>query len=283
MDLTRRFVFRGNASAIAGQIFRPRKIIVDVAGGASSLGVSGGRSQSQINGMAFGEIIKFGSAYTLAEGLFDDEKQAAAVTDHKGKQSQLNSTTTVTAETREVSVGVKPIVTIKRVRGTLISRAPAGSGEPAIAPARDTTIQGVSVGGFGLVVDLNVSLFQKYDTRSKVLAAADDPKVTEKNRNHFVLDAAIEGVKPGRASMVQRYGVMYTTIVKEIRWEGKPYPGAKIDGHSVIVPDFGTVYFGELFVHSSERRLTMVRFELGSPWGGYADVGDVGSNGSLFP
>jgi hypothetical protein len=82
---------------------------------------------------------------------------------------------------------------------------------------------------------------------------------------------------------VQRYGVLYATIVREIRWEGRPYPGAKIDGHSVIVPDFGTVYFGELFVASSERRLTMVRFELGSPVGGYADVGDVSSNGSLFP
>jgi len=283
MNLIRRFVFRGNASPIAGQIFRPRTIIIDVKGGASSLGVSGGRSQAQIDGQEFGEIIKFGSAFTLAEGLFDDDKEAAAVTDHKGKQSSLTSTTTVTAETREVSVGVKPIVTLKRVRGTLVSRAPSGSGEPSIAPARDTTIQGVSIGGFGLVVDLNVSFFQKYDTRSKVLAAADDPKVVGKYASHFVSDAAIEGVKPSRTAIVQRFGVLYTTIVRELRWEGKPFPGATIDGHSVIVPNFGTVFFGELFIASSERRLTMVRFELGTPIGGYADVGDVSSNGSLFP
>ena len=283
MDLTRRFVFRGNASAIAGQIFRPKTIIVDVKGGASSLGVSGGRSQSQISGNAFGDFIKFGSAFTLAEGLFDDQKHAEAVTNHKGRQSELTSTTTVTADTRDVSVGVKPIVAIKRVRGTLVSRSPAGSGEPSISPARDTTIQGVTIGGHGLVVDLNVSFFQKYDTRSKVLAAADDPKVAEKSRIHFVSDASVEGVRPSRAAIVQRGGVLYTTIVRAIRWEGKPYPGAKIDGHSVIVPDLGTVYFGELLVASTERRMTMVRFELGSPVGGYADVGDVGSNGTLFP
>jgi hypothetical protein len=282
MDLTRRFVFRGNASAIAGQIFRPKTIIVDVGCGASSLGVSGGRSQSQVTGKSFGDVIKFGSAFTLAEGLFDDQKRAAAVTDHKGKQSDLDSTTTVTAETREVSVGVKPIVAIKRVRGTLVSRAPRGSGEPSIVPARDTTIQGVDIGGFGLTVDLNVSFFQKYDTRSKVLAAADDPKIFERNATHFVAGATVEGQRSGRG-LVQRYGVLYTTIVRELRWEKKPYPGAKIDGHSVIVPDFGTVYFGELLVHSSERRLTMARFELGSPEGGYADVGDVTSNGGLFP
>jgi len=278
----RRFVFRGNASAIAGQIFRPKTIIVDVGCGASSLGVSGGRSQAQINGKAFDDIIKFGSAFTLAEGLFDDAKQAAAVTDHKGRQSDLTSTTTVTAETREVSVGVRPVVMLKRVRGTLVSRAPQGSGEPSIAPARDTTIQGVDIGGYGLAVDLNVGFFQKYDTRSKVLAAADDQKVLQKNATHFVAGALVEGQRSGRG-LIQRHGVLYTTIVRELRWEKKPYPGAKIDGHSVIVPDFGTVYFGELFIHSSERRLTMVRFELGSPIGGYADIGDVGSNGSYYP
>jgi hypothetical protein len=282
MDLTRRFVFRGNASAIAGQIFRPQTIIVDVNGG-SSLGVSGGRSQSQIQGKAFGEIIRFGSAFTLAEGLFDDEKEAAAVTDHRGRQSQLASTTKVTAETREVSVGIKPIVIIKRVRGTLVSRSPsAGSGEPSITPARDTTIQGVMIGPNALTVNLNVGFFQKYDTRSKLLAAADDPKTFGTHGSHFVRGATVEGQSVGNG-LISRDGVIYATIVKELKWEGKPPTDARIDGHSVVVKNFGTVYFGELLINAHERRLTMVRFELGSPVGGYTDVGDVVTNGGGFP
>jgi hypothetical protein len=284
MDVTRRFVFRGHASAAAGQIYRPKTIIVDVKGGASSLGVSGGRSQSQIGGASFGDIIKFGSAFTLAEGLFDDEKQAAAVTDHKGRQSQLSSTTTVTAETREISVGIKPVVTIKRVRGTLVSRSSvAGSGEPSIVPGRDTTIQGVLIAGSALSVNLNVGFFQKYDTRSKVLAASDDPKAFRSYANQFAIGATIEGVAAARPTLISRDGVIYTTIVKELRWEGKPPGNARIDGHSVIVRDFGTVYFGELLIDKEERRLTMVRFELGSPVGGYCDFIDVGSNGGGFP
>jgi hypothetical protein len=284
MDLTRRFVFRGNASAIAGQIYRPKTIIVDVNCGASSLGVSGGRSQAQIDGKSFGDIIKFGSAFTLAEGLFDDEKQAAAVTDHKGRQSQLSSTTTVTAETREISVGIKPVVTIKRVRGTLVGRsAVAGSGEPSIAPGRDTTIQGVVIGGSALTVNLNVGLFQKYDTRSKVLAAADDLKSFKSYGNHFAIGATIEGVAPERPTLISRDGIIYATIVRELKWEGKPPSHARIDGHSVIVKDFGTLYFGELLINAHERRLTMARFELGSPIGGYADMGDVVTDGSGFP
>ena len=284
MDLTRRFVFRGNASAIAGQIFRPKTIIVDVKCGGSALGVSGGRSQSQINGQSFGDIIKFGSAFTLAEGLFDDPKQAAAVTDHRGQQSQLSTTTTVTAETREISVGIKPVVSIKRVRGTLVSRSSvAGSGEPSITPARDTTIQGVTIGGNALTVNLNVGFFQKFDTRSKVFAASDDVKSFQRYGNHFVLGATVEGQSPPRPGLITGDGVIYTTIVKELKWDGKPPTNARIDGHSVIVNDFGTVYFGELLIYKYERRLTMVRFELGSPIGGYCDFVDVGSDGGGFP
>src|SRR5262245_62060027 len=113
MDLTRRFVFRGNAAALGGQIVRPASIVIDLDG-ASSLGVSGGRSQAQIKGRAFGDFVKFGSAFTLAEGLFDDLKRASDVTNQKGRQVELNSTTTVTSEVRELTIGRKPLVTVKR-------------------------------------------------------------------------------------------------------------------------------------------------------------------------
>jgi hypothetical protein len=285
MDLTRRFVFRGNASAVAGQIYRPKTIIVDVKGGASSLGVSGGRSQSQIGGASFGDIIKFGSAFTQAEGRFDDEKRAAAVTDHKGKQSELSTTTTVTAETREISVGIKPLVTIKRARATLISRSPrGGSGEPSITPTRDTTIQGVIIAGNELSVTLNVAFFQKYDTRSKVLAAADDRKCFERYGNHFVSGATVEGRSVGRGGLISHRGTIYATLVQELKWaSGKPPSHARIDGHSVVVKDFGTVYLAEMLISEGEVRVTMARVELGSPIGGYCDFVDVGSNGGGFP
>jgi len=285
MDLTRRFVFRGNAAALGGQIVRPKTIIVDVDG-ASSLGVSGGRSSAEIKGRSFGDFIRFGSAMTFAQGLFDDEKAASAVTEHKGRQEDLTTSTTVTAETREVVVGRAPlpVFTAKRIRATLVSRKPEPnpSGEPSIAPAKDTTIQGVDIGGRVLEVHVNTSLFQKYDTRSKLVAAANDPKFIRSYGQHLVTTATIEGQRR-KAGLISSSGVIYTTIVEKITWKGKPYPGASIDGHSVIVPDFGTIFFGELLIASSERRLTMARFELGSPDGGYVDFVDVGSNGSVYP
>ncbi len=283
MDLTRRFVFRGNASALSGQIVRPKTVIVDLDG-ASSLGVSGGRSQAQIKGRSFGDFVRFESAMTFAEGLFDDAKAASAVTEHKGRQEDLSSTTTVWSEIRGLAIGraPTPVFTARRIRGTLISSKPDRSGEPSISPAKDTTFQGIDISGRVLEVRVNTSVFQQCDTRAKVMAAADDPKFVRKHGQHLLTDATVDG-RSRRPALITRFGVIYTTIVEKIQWKGKPYPGATIDGHTVKVPDFGTIFFGELFIASAERRLTMVRFELGSPDGGWIDAGDSSSNGSYFP
>jgi len=284
MNLTRRFVFRGNASALSGQILRPKTTIVDMDG-ASSLGVSGGRSQAQIKGRSFGDFIRFGSAMTFAQGLFDDEKAASAVTDHKGRQEDLTTTTTVTAEMRDLGIGRDPLVFMaKRIRGTLVSRKPEPNHtqELSIAPAKDTTIQGVDISGRVLEISLNTSLFQKCDTRLKVLAAVNYAKFMRSSGQHFMIDATIDDQRR-KPALISSDGVLYTTIVEKITWKGKPYPGARIDGHTVMVPDFGTIFFGELLIGGSERRLTMVRFELGSPDGGYLDSVDIDSNGGFFP
>jgi hypothetical protein len=281
MELTKRFLFRGNASALSGLFYRPNTVIVDMPG-ASSLGVSGGRSQAQIQGRSFGDVIRFGSAMTFAEGLYDDERQARDVSNHIGLPEELNSTTNVAAEIRDLAVGKKPLFTARRIRGALVSRSPKGSGEPSIAPAKGSVIQDVKIDGFALDVALNMSLFQKYDTRSKVAAAADDPKVVEKFGQHFVLNSTVKG-QTRRAGLIVRNGIVYTTIVEKIAWTGKPFPGSKIDGHVVTIPEFGQIFFGELLIGSSERRLTMVRFDMGSPIGGWADGGGVDTNGSAYP
>src|SRR4029434_7860608 len=128
MELTKRFLFRGNASALSGLFYRPDTVIVDMPG-ASSLGVSGGRSQAQIPGRAFGDVVRFASAMTFAEGVYDDERLARAVSDHKGLPEELDSTTNVAAEIRDLAVGQKTLFTATRIRGALVSKSPTGRAE----------------------------------------------------------------------------------------------------------------------------------------------------------
>jgi len=49
------------------------------------------------------------------------------------------------------------------------------------------------------------------------------------------------------------------------------------------VPDFGKIYFGEMFIKGDSRRLTMVRFQLGSPDGGEVAAAEGETNPSTWP
>ena len=56
--------------------------------------------------------------------------------------------------------------------------------------------------------------------------------------------------------------------------------GAEIDENSVVVPEFGTIFFGEILITASERRASMLRLQLGSPEGGAEVYAEVATNGT---
>jgi hypothetical protein len=265
MELRRRFIFRGNAAAIGGRIVRPTDVVID-SSTASSLTVAGGRSRSRADATRFGEFVSFGTATTSAEGLFDDVKQQVELTFGRVAEDALTMTTVAHADLTTLSVGDAPKLTIKHLHGALVSKSPAASGEPAIGVGDETTIEGAAIGGFPLVVTLAVPLFQRFDTQSKLLAAADDPTFVKRSGGHLLMKPAVRGSKAAATAptrLTQSYGTTYATIVASIKWGREPFPGATIDQHVVTVPNFGKIFFGELLITDQSRRLTMLRLELG--------------------
>src|SRR6185436_5304714 len=122
---------------------------------------------------------------------------------------------------------------------------------------------------------------QRYDTRSKLLTAADDPAFVRASGSSLFMTSPSGGVAaPPAGRLLQGNDTIYATIVKSITWEGQPFAGATIDNNVVIVPNFGKIFFGELLITERSRRLTMVRMELGSPSGGEVAVAEVDSNGT---
>jgi hypothetical protein len=280
MDLRRRFIFHGNAAAIGGRLVRPVNLVLDSAT-ASVLTVVGGRSSARAVNTRFGEWVSFREASTLAEGVFDDVKQQIELTYGRVAEDALLTSTHVSAEVLDLTIAGKPQLTVKRLHGALSSRSPAGSGEPPISPGADTAIEGVAVDGHELIVDLDLALFQKCDTRAKLLTAADDPRFVEASGDCLFMKATFGGrPAPPVGRLLHAYGMIPATIVKAVRWAGDPYPGARIDHHSVTVPDFGKIFFGELLIADMSRRLTMMRLDLGSPLGGSLACGEVQSNGT---
>src|SRR5690348_11912360 len=125
MQPERRFVFRGNAAAVSGQIYRP-DITIFEATGASSLTVSGGISQGRLGKTALGKFGTVGAGRTRAEGVFVDRGQATELTHHRIKAEQVPTQTKVEVEVQGIEVGLAPdpILRVERLAATMEGRSP---------------------------------------------------------------------------------------------------------------------------------------------------------------
>lgn len=300
-EMAPRFFFYGNAAAMSGRIYRPRPFDVEVEC-ASSLTPAGGISRAHVApgaekhrpGNAF---LSFGSAATLAEGRYDDEAKVSAPTRHKVGAEALRATTTVSAEVNGFAVDIKPRLEVRLLRGVLTSTSPDFTCEPAIQLGDRTAVEGVTLGGVGLRVSLDFELFQTFDTRSKLVAACQSGEFLAGHRTSLLLSqrsdpstslaARTAGSRAGSPAAAFRRltckDLLYASIVKEITWTRRRHPDATIDGHTVVVKNFGRIFFGEILIGAMTRRLTMMRLELGSPVGGDIGCAAVGKNGSWVP
>jgi hypothetical protein len=300
MNLSPRYFFYGYAAAIGGRIYRPEPFDIEVEG-ASALTFAGGISRSEIRGKTFGpsKYIEFKRATTHAEGRYD-ERRALAVTNHELLHCELDAKTTTRSEVEGLRIGVgrTPVLSVGRIVAEMVGYSPNVNYQPAIKVTRETQYHDIFISlldrRFGLRIEVNHELFDEYDTYAKLLAALDDRDFTKEHGSSLFLapegrdrDAAPQaGTLQERRQCPPRLeskDVLYATIVRDIRWIDEEPSFAKIDGHTVVVDDFGTIYFGEILIRSSSRRLSMMRLELGSPDGGNADLNNVGQEGMWAP
>jgi len=212
---------------------------------------------------------------------------------HRKYQEELPTITTVSGALYGLAASRNPVFTAARISVEMITRTPdGGTDEPRfVLDPEKTGYEGLVVTddagkAYPLTVTLNQGFFKKYDTRSKLVAAVDDAvfprtyvgKETPRNQKGAKTFKQSRGTK-----IVSLRGPSYATIVKKIEWADEPYPGSEISQNIVQIPNLGLVFFGELLVAPTSRRLTMIRFEFGSYEGGYADGVDVSSAGSWYP
>jgi hypothetical protein len=260
MDLKPRFIFHANAAAIGGRIVKPKDIVLETSA-SSSLTVAGGRSRSKVDKGNYGDLVRHGPASTLTEGLFDDAKKWEEALCGNLPEDTLTASMKVSAEVRDLHVAAVAPFTAKRITGAFTAKSAAGGGEPTIALGDETAIEGAALGTCKLIIEFNTRLFQRHDTLAKLRTAADDPKFVRDNGANLFMTTAVSGRTAASpvGRLVEAGGAVHGTIVKSIRWAGKPYPGAEIDHHVITIPDCGQIHFGEIQISSRSRRLTMVR------------------------
>lgn len=278
-----RFIFHGAAAAYGGRIGCPPDDLILETAASAALTVSGGRSRGAERGIAPDDRLRIGAATASAEGLFDQTATKGA----RGRKREsraadpLTATTIVSADVRDVTLTVGQTFRAKQVRATLIARSPGASGEPAIALGEDTAFEGITINRSRLQIEIDRALFERYDTRAKLLAACDDPAFLREHGGCLFLDGGSHNAAP-RGRGLAACSPIRGTIVRALAWDGPPPANARIEGHTVVVDGMGRIVFGEILIAAASRRLTMIRVDFdcepcGTGMMAFADVQDNGS------
>src|SRR5271157_1077701 len=118
-----------------------------------------------------------------------------------------------------------------------------------------STIENLKLGGYPVEIELNDRLFAHLDTFKKVKKELE----TDKEFKKMAEDPFHTGTP---AKLSEGHGEILCSLVKQIKTKA---PGVTVEGHALVVPNFGRVYFAEALLSSCKRTVTMLRFELGSP------------------
>jgi hypothetical protein len=271
----RRYIFHGQASGVSAHIRRPENQLLPVQG-CSSLPVTGGLSESKIDTRKeLGKWVSFESVATSAHGDYVDAAEGIGTTLGRVAFDAAHTETRVKAEVHGLVILGR--VHIGHAAVGLISRSAVGKEQPKIR-LEGNILDGVRIDDSKLVFTLAEGFYQECDTKDKLAqrhAAGLAPQ-------HATLLIPLDPNAPS-AAFPDGDGIVKGTIVQHIRWDGPPHPTATIHGHVVRVPDFGRIYFGELFITCDSRRLTMVRFQLGSSDGGEVTAAEGETNGTTWP
>jgi hypothetical protein len=88
------------------------------------------------------------------------------------------------------------------------------------------------------------------------------------------------GTDPGAVEIKEQNGHYKWSLVRQIELLGTD-PDITVHGNMICWRGFGKIYLGEVIVKHNDRRVTMVRLQMGSDAGGPGTVGDGQSNGAV--
>jgi hypothetical protein len=275
----KRFFFHANAVALAGHVRRPDDFFIPAVASAG-LPVTGGVGEGVGKRASFGDLLSYRSASSKVSGDFEDSSKAAEFT--HGNHGKNGLSTVTSAESRVSGLKVTNGARTLEI-DSLEAKMEAFSDRRGSTEFRSLSakFQGVRVDGTGLKISTHCEVFTQYTTRQKLLQAfAKNRKFRDSYASFFFTQ---EPLNPPEQSLSQTQPIVYGTIVSNLVWEGSTPKSALIAGNSVKIQDLGSIYFGEILIEESSRRLTLVRLQLGSPSGGDVSLVDIQTNGSTWP
>jgi hypothetical protein len=266
----RQFHFHADASPVGGHITHPFEQIITTEA-SSSLAQAGGLVTGVHESYRLDPVVAAQKAYSHISGA---------------KNRNTGNWTTLTTSVVE-QLNVLEVVTADRIVGRLAVEHPKEGYTPRISFV-GSQFYNLRVNGHPVHPKLNHSLFEsEHDTFPKQPHIKDEKflkKVTEHSRKITKAKDAPEWLK-ARHGWVEipaereKRGHVLCSLVEDI--EG--VKDATNHGHVIIVPEFGTLFLGEVSVNHGSFALTMIRMELGCPAIGTLSMATSRSNGYPYP
>jgi hypothetical protein len=293
--IEKRFIFFGNAVAFAAHIRRPTDHQFKAVA-SSCLPVTGGLAEASSGPQSYDNLISFTSASTSALGDYADTRRAVDFTQGNFADNELSTQTfvssklsglkiTVTQDHPPQAAGKVTTFTVEQ----LYARLESSSDRVNATAFRglEATFQGVNVDGHELLVITAPEVCTQYETYDKLVQAYQNDSDFRKKYGSLFYPTGNEktgvGALLSKARIPNEGGLILGTIVVELKWATTPAPGTEIIGNRLKIDGIGSIFFGEILYDHDARRLTLLRFQLGSPTGADGSVVEVQSNGQTWP
>jgi hypothetical protein len=300
----KRFAFSGSAVAFGGHIRRPEDAFIRSAA-ASVIPVSGGLSETllendDVKSYHYKDLVTFSSAYSRVLGDYLDPKLAVEFTHGNHGQNTLPTKTSVEARLTDLKIDqVDAEPSAKRtftaqllhvhMTNTSQYQEPLSFGSLGAKFEGIKLKSGIADTPSTLIVETDTDMYSRYDTREKLLKVYGEDSDFRKTYSHMLLPLGVED-KKGLGGLIAKHEIpdasksfFVATIVKNLRFDGPLPDGVQIHGNRVTIEGFGRIFFGEIIIYANARRVTLLRFELGSPYGGQLAGPDAYASGSGVP
>lgn len=279
---TRRMVFHALATGIGGIIGKehgkPADILIDTLG-ASAISPAGGRHQNVVTRRDVPENlmrwIDFERITVRTEGKFTDPGAVFHISQSEDKsQDESEYQTATMAEAVIENLSILQTFRAEEVSVRMVAQSPRfDEDSPVFIDA--PTFKGVTIRGIPVEIEidhdvLGLSTFEKLEEscgpRShQIFHPPSKSKLGE------IIDDIFKGPH------LTTDGGIHFTFVKRVSWNGQTDADQP---NRLTVPDFGQIRFGEVFAYEHLRRLSMLRFALGSDFGGNSEACSIETNGS---
>lgn len=278
------YLFQANAAALSLRIRHPADFIHTE--GSACLTAIGGAASAEGRQIDLNEGSLLAEHYrTEVTGDYVDRAAAARLTEsHRDTVSNWRNNTLEVATSSEV--------TVNRLHSTNFNKEDRKAGHTFAAGQLDFKMEArhrrryhdelevrfarlsyseVFINGRALKVHVVPDLFDSLPTFASFKKEYNGSESFRKEFGHMVYHPESQALSWHRKEELHdRQGFCTVTVVNKVEWADPKGADPKIviNGHSVIVPGYGTIYLGEMTVAPNQRRLHMLRVSLGCRYGG---------------